>query len=234
LTTCRLQTQGGGDVAERPRLLLVEDDRELQRMLVRILSESGYETEFVGDGQRGLHQALTRPYDVLVVDRGLPGVEGLDLTRRLRRQGVRAPVLILTAYDTVPDRVAGLDAGAEDYVVKPFEVDELLARLRALLRRHDDLGDVVPVGTGRLDLATRTVSRVDGDEVELSSRECALLATLAARPSRVFSRDELRARVFGAAESTSIVDTYVHYLRRKLGSDAVRTVRGLGYRAGRL
>jgi two-component system response regulator QseB len=222
-------------VAEhRPRLLLVEDDRELQRMLVRILIASGYEAEVVGDGQRGLHQALTRPYDVLIVDRGLPGVEGLDLTRRLRRQGVRAPVLILTAYGTVPDRVAGLDAGAEDYVVKPFEVDELLARLRALLRRHDDLGDVVPVGAGRLDLATRTVSRADGEEVELSSRECALLATLAARPTRVFSRDELRARVFGTAESTSIVDTYVHYLRRKLGSDAVRTVRGLGYRAGRL
>jgi two-component system, OmpR family, response regulator QseB len=217
-----------------PRLLLIEDDRELQQMLLRVLTQAGYEVEIALDGQCGLHRALTRVYNVLIVDRGLPVIEGLDLTRRLRRHGVRSPVLILTAYGTVRDRVAGLDAGAEDYVVKPFEIDELLARIRALLRRGDEAGDVIHLGAGCLDLATRVARRSDGSEVELSSREWSLLAMLAARPNRVFDRDELRVRVFGLAESASIVDTYVHYVRRKLGTEVIRTVRGLGYRAGRL
>jgi two-component system response regulator QseB len=222
------------DQALSPRLLLVEDDRELQHILVRVFAQVGYEVEIADDGQCGLHRALTRVYDVLIVDRGLPAIEGLDLTRRLRREGVRSPVLILTAYGTVGDRVAGLDAGAEDYVVKPFEVDELLARIRALLRRGDGAGDVIHIGTGCLDLATRVVRRSDGSEVELSAREWALLVLLAARPNRVFDRDELRLRVFGLAESSSIVDTYVHYVRRKLCPEVIRTVRGLGYRVGRL
>jgi two-component system response regulator QseB len=218
----------------RPRLLLAEDDGELREMLVRLLTGSGYEVDAVDDGQRALHYALTRPHDVMVVDRGLPGIEGLDLTRRLRRQGITVPLLILTAYGALADRVAGLDAGAEDYLVKPFEVEELLARLRALLRRHEAVSDVIQLGAGRLDVSTRVAFPPEGDEVVLSSRECALLATLAARPGRVFGRNELRERVFDAAESASIVDTYVHYLRRKLGADVVRTVRGLGYRAGRM
>jgi two-component system, OmpR family, response regulator QseB len=218
----------------RPRVLLVEDDHELHEMLVRILLGRGYEVEGAADGQRGLHQALTRQYDALIIDRALPGIDGLDLVRRLRRQGVRVPLLILTAYGTVADRVAGLDAGAEDYVVKPFELEELLARLRALVRRHDRTGDVMAIGAGRLDLPARSVELPDGRQVELSSREIALLAALAARPNRVFGRDELRARVFDAAESASIVDTYVYYLRRKLGTGVVRTVRGLGYRVGQL
>jgi two-component system response regulator QseB len=224
----------GPESSPQPRLLLVEDDGVLHEMLVRLLTGSGYQVEGVTDGQRALHLALTRPYDVLVVDRGLPGIEGLDLTRRLRRQGVRAPLLILTAYGALADRVAGLDAGAEDYLVKPFEVEELLARLRALLRRHESAAEMVPLGTGRIDVTNRVAFRTDGREVELSSRECTLLATLAARPGRVFGRGELRERVFDAAESSSIVDTYVHYLRRKLGVDVIRTVRGLGYRAGQM
>jgi two-component system response regulator QseB len=118
--------------------------------------------------------------------------------------------------------------------VKPFDLDELLARLRALLRRHNAESGTMPLGSGHLDLSARVVQLSDGLEVELSSREAALLGVLAARPSRVFSRDELRERVFDAAESSSIVDTYVHYLRRKLGRSVVRTVRGIGYRAGRL
>jgi two-component system response regulator QseB len=221
-------------VIARPRLLLVEDDRELLHMLDRALSAAGYDVSPAADGQRGLHLALTQLCDVMVIDRGLPAIDGLDLTMRLRRRGVRTPVLVLSAYGTVGDRVAGLDAGAEDYLVKPFDLDELLARLRALLRRHDAASLRVPLGSGHLDLSCRVAQLPDGVEVELSSREAALLGVLAARPSRVFSRDELRERVFDAAESSSIVDTYVHYLRRKLGRAVVRTVRGLGYRAGRL
>jgi two-component system response regulator QseB len=221
-------------VTARPRLLLVEDDRELLHMLERALSAAGYDVLPAEDGQRGLHLALTQPCDVMVIDRGLPAIDGLDLTMRLRRGGVRTPVLVLSAYGTVGDRVAGLDAGAEDYLVKPFDLDELLARLRALLRRHNAESGTMPLGSGHLDLSARVVQLSDGLEVELSSREAALLGVLAARPSRVFSRDELRERVFDAAESSSIVDTYVHYLRRKLGRSVVRTVRGIGYRAGRL
>jgi two-component system response regulator QseB len=213
---------------------LVEDDRDLVDMLDRALQESGYDVAPAMDGHRGMHLALTQPFDVMVVDRGLPAIDGLDLTVRLRRQGVRTPVLILSAYSTVADRVAGLDAGAEDYLTKPFDLDELLARLRALLRRRDEPAEVVPLGDGHLDLATRVVRNGEGTEVELSGREARLLAVLASRPTRVFSRSELLARVFDAAESESIVDTYVHYLRRKLGRSVVRTVRGVGYRAGRL
>jgi two-component system response regulator QseB len=216
------------------RLLLVEDDRVLQQMLVRILSASDYAVDVAADGQSGLHRGLTGSYDVMVVDRGLPAIDGLDLVRRLRRHGIRTPMLILTAYGAVADRVAGLDAGAEDYLVKPFELDELLARLRALLRRHGDdgAGEMLHLGAGSLHVTTRVARRADGGEVTLSHREAELLRVLAARPNRVFGRAELRQRVFDAAESASIVDTYVHYLRRKLGNDVIRTVRGLGYRAG--
>ncbi len=216
------------------RVLVVEDDRELGELLTRLLTDAGYRVDLATDGQRGLHLALTREYEVLVIDRGLPGIEGLDLTARLRRRGIRTPVLILTAYAALADRVAGLDAGAEDYVTKPFEIDELLARLRALRRRHENAAEVLALGEGELDLAARVARRRDGTEVELSGREAALLRILAMRPGRVFSRDELREHVFEAAESPSIVDTYVHYLRRKLGTGVIRTVRGVGYRIGTL
>ena len=217
-----------------PRVLVVEDDAELSELLDRLLEEAGYQVRVARDGQAGLHAGLTVEFDVLVVDRGLPGIDGVDLIRRLRKRGVATPVLILTAYGALADRVTGLDAGAEDYLVKPFEVDELLARLRALRRRHRSDAEVLPLGEGELDLTARVVRRPDGSEVVLSGREVDLLRTLAVRPTRVFSRDELRERVFDAAESASIVDTYVHYLRRKLGTGVVLTVRGLGYRAGRL
>jgi two-component system response regulator QseB len=214
------------------RLLLVEDDKVLVGLLTGILADEGYRVTAAPDGQAGLHEALIAEYDVLILDRGLPAVEGLDLLRRLRKRGVRSPALILTALGTVADRVEGLDAGAEDYLVKPFDIDELLARIRALLRRPTDRSVRVPVGTGRLDLDLRSVVWPGGREVLLSARECDLLAILAGRPNRVFGRDELRARVFGDAEAVSIVDTYVYYLRRKLGKEVVRTVRGLGYRLG--
>jgi two-component system response regulator QseB len=215
-----------------PRLLLVEDDRSLAAMLEEILVSAGYVVELARDGQVGLHLGLTRAYDVIVLDRGLPAIEGLDLLGRWRVHGVAVPVLVLSALGLARDRVDGLDAGAEDYVSKPFDVDELLARLRALLRRHSDLTDTLPLRDGRLLVSSRTVVTADGEPCFLSERECALLAVLARRPRRVFSRAELVSEVFPDAEDEGVVDTYVHYLRRKLGRDVLRTVRGLGYQLG--
>ena len=215
-----------------PRLLLVEDDAELAGMLRRLLSSEGYQVEVAPDGQAGLHLGLTRRYDLVVLDRGLPAIEGLDLLGRLRRRGFLAPVLVLTARGAVADRVAGLDAGAEDYLVKPFDLEELLARLRALLRRHADTAEAISLGAAVLELGDRSVRLPDGPRVELSGREFELLRQLALRPTRVFTREELRERVFDRADSDSIVDTYVYYLRRKLGGGSIQTVRGVGYRMG--
>ncbi len=218
----------------RPRLLLVEDDPDLRAMLTDLLSGDGYAVEAASDGQRGLHLGLTREFDVVLLDRRLPVVEGLDLLAGLRTRGVTTPVLVLSAMAHPADRVAGLDAGAEDYLGKPFDVDELLARLRALRRRHLDRARSLPLGSARLDLDTRQVhaERSDTAPVRLSDRECALLATLAARPGRVYSRHDLVAIVFPDAASEIVVDTYVHYLRRKLGRGVVATVRGRGYQLG--
>ena len=222
-------------------LLLVEDERELAAMLTSLLRSEGYRVDTVYDGQAGLHKALTTRYDALVLDRGLPGIDGVDLLRRLRRSGVNAPALMLTAYDSIADRVEGLDSGAQDHLGKPFEVDELLARLRALVRRTgaDEDSEIVDLGERRLDVAARLVIGGDPDDddiadIALSDREAALLRMLAARPTRVFTRNELRERVFEDAESDAVVETYVSYLRRKLGADAVRTVRGVGYRMGKV
>ncbi|MGI5176228.1 response regulator transcription factor [Dactylosporangium sp. CA-152071] len=215
------------------RVLVVEDDRELGPLLLRLLRSAGYEPELAPDGQAGLHLALTRQYDAMILDRGLPAIEGLDLLGRLRRTGVTVPALVLTALGTVPDRVTGLDAGAEDYVVKPFEVDELLARVRVLLRGHSRSGQHLMVGDATFDLITRTVTAPDGSVVALSGRESDLLRLLARNPARAFTREEIVQRVFPEAATVALVDTYVHYLRRKLGTAAVATVRGVGYRLGR-
>ncbi|MGC9497295.1 response regulator transcription factor [Streptomyces sp. WG7] len=216
------------------RLLLVEDDRELVGMLSGILRDEGYAVDVAADGQRGLHLGLSRQYDVLVVDRRLPALDGLDLVNRLRSRAVRTPVLLLTAMGTVHDRVDGLDAGADDYLVKPFELDELSARLRALCRRALDATDVLRIGSGHLHVGRREVELASGEQVALAAREFALLWVLASRPATVHSRAELRRLVFQEAPASSIVDTYVYYLRRKLGRQVVRTVRGLGYRLGTL
>jgi two-component system response regulator QseB len=216
------------------RLLVVEDDTEIAGMLEELLTDEGYQVETATDGQRGLHLSLTRAYDVLIIDRVLPALDGLDLIGRIRRKGIATPVLVLTALGTVADRVAGLDSGAEDYVVKPFEIDELLARIRALHRRHRDAARTLPLGAAEIDLVRRKVRLPDGDEVELSKREFQLLRALASHPQAIYSREELQLMVFQDTAAGSIVDTYVHYLRRKLGRGAVRTVRGFGYRLGRL
>ncbi|HEX3784766.1 MAG TPA: response regulator transcription factor [Pseudonocardiaceae bacterium] len=227
------------------RVLLVEDDRQMAGLLTTLLTEEGYAVDVAEDGHRGLHLGLTRGYDVLLLDRGLPAIDGLDLLTRLRHRGILTPVLVLSALGNPADRVVGLDAGAEDYLAKPFNVDELLARLRALRRRHQDTARSLRIGNRTLDLDARLVlPATEGDGAEgdgvpdttaplrLSETECALLATLAARPTRVFSRRELLAIAFDEAESETVVDTYVHYLRRKLGHGIVATVYGRGYQLG--
>ncbi|MFC8568452.1 response regulator transcription factor [Streptomyces sp. NPDC057245] len=216
------------------RLLLVEDDPELVTMLSGVLRDEGYAVDVATDGQRGLHLGLTRQYDVLVVDRRLPALDGLDVLARLRSRAVRTPVMLLTAMGMVHDRVDGLDAGADDYLVKPFELDELSARLRALCRRALDRADVLRIGSGQLHVGRREVELADGERIALAAREFALLWVLASRPGTVYSRAELRRAVFQEAPASSIVDTYVYYLRRKLGRQVVSTVRGLGYRLGEL
>jgi two-component system, OmpR family, response regulator QseB len=221
------------DVPGLPRVLLVEDEAVLAGMLNGLFVEEGYAVDVAPDGQTALHYGLTRTYDVAVVDRRLPAIEGLDLLGRWRRRGVTTPVLVLSALANPAERVEGLDAGADDYLAKPFDVEELLARLRALRRRHLDRARALPLGDGLLDLDAREVDRLDGAPVTLSERECDLLATLAHRPQRVFSRDELLVLVFPSAENPVAVDTYVHYLRRKLGRGIVDTIRGRGYRLGR-
>jgi DNA-binding response OmpR family regulator len=215
-------------------VLVVEDDAELASMLHRLLTGEGYEVSLAADGQRGLHLGLTGGFDVLLVDRGLPAIEGLDLIARLRSRGVLTPVLVLSARGATQDRVDGLDAGAEDYLAKPFEIAELLARVRALVRRHQDDAYQLDVPGGRLAWEERAVVRADKSRVELSERESALLRLLASRPRQVFTRPDLLSRVFDEAESDGAVDTYVHYLRRKLGRDVITTVRGVGYRLGQL
>ena len=222
-----------------PRVLIVEDDTALADMLTRLLTNEGYAVESAVDGQRGLHLGLTQPYDVVVLDRGLPAIDGLDLLVRLRGKGVTTPVLVLSALGNPADRVQGLDAGAEDYLSKPFDVDELCARLRALRRRHLDTARILPLPGWELNTDTREITPAGPSPtgstapVRLSERECALLAVLATRPSQVFSRRDLLNLVFAEAESEIVVDTYVHYLRRKLGRGVVATVRGLGYQLGR-
>ncbi len=221
-------------------VLLVEDDRRLAEMVTALLVEEGYRVAVAGGGQAGLHLGLTRHYGVLIIDRGLPVLEGLELLRTLRSNGIGTPALILTARGSLTDRVEGLDAGAEDYLVKPFEVAELLARIRALLRRHADTAQFLPLGRRRLSLTDRAVLGGEGDSgagdsgdtVALSERECRLLAVLAGSPEQVFTRPQLLARVFDQADTVGTVDTYVHYLRRKLGRESIQTVRGLGYRLG--
>ncbi|WP_433520228.1 response regulator transcription factor [Nocardia pseudovaccinii] len=214
-----------------PRVLLVEDDRRLAEMVASLLVEEGYRVQTAVDGQSGLHCGLTQQFEVMIIDRGLPVVEGLDLLRALRDRAVVTPALVLTARGALADRVEGLDAGAEDYLVKPFEIPELLARVRALHRRHRAATVSLPIGARTLDLSARSV--VGGrDEVVLSARECALLAVLARSPRQVFTRSQLLEFVFDRADTVGTVDTYVHYLRRKLGRDVIDTVRGIGYRLG--
>ncbi|WP_193313300.1 response regulator transcription factor [Arthrobacter koreensis] len=221
-------------MSQRARILLVEDDARLAQMLEQLLAAEGYDTVLARDGQRALHEGLTHEFDALVLDRGLPVLEGLDVLSRLRGRGILTPALVLSALGNPADRVEGLDRGAEDYLAKPFDIDELLARIRALLRRHRSTVPVLALVSGSLDTASRTVTTGEGENVTLSERESQLLERLARRPNQVFERNGLLASVFPDADDPGVVDTYVHYLRKKLGRDSVKTVRGIGYRLGPL
>ncbi|NYJ20574.1 response regulator transcription factor [Glaciibacter psychrotolerans] len=215
-----------------PRILLVEDDVRLAQMLQGLLESEGYRVVAARDGQRALHEGLTGSFDVLLLDRGLPIIDGLDVLTKLRQKGVLAPALILSALGNPADRVEGLDRGAEDYLSKPFDIDELLARLRALQRRPSSLAQVLRVPGGSFDPSSRTVVLDSGSTAVLSERENTLLEQFARRPSQVFQRAAILHSVFPDADDIGVVDTYVHYVRKKLGHDVVLTVRGVGYRLG--
>jgi two-component system OmpR family response regulator len=214
------------------RVLIVEDDLRMASLVRRGLTREGLAADVAGTGEDALWMAEAHSYDAVVLDVMLPGIDGFETCRRLREGAIWAPVLMLTARDSVADRVAGLDAGADDYLVKPFAFAELLARLRALARRGDaERPAVLEVGELRLDPATRRVWR-DDDEVPLSAKEFALLETFMRRPGEVLSRLHLleHAWDFAYENRSNIVDVYVRRLRQKLGNGFLETVRGTGYR----
>jgi two-component system OmpR family response regulator len=213
------------------RLLLVEDDTMIGEAVLDALRAEHYAVDWVRDGQMAETALATANYDLVVLDLGLPRRDGLAVLRNLRARHVATPVLIATARDAVGDRIAGLDAGADDYVVKPYDTDELLARIRALIRRSAGRGEPVYSHKGvALDPATREAT-VHGEPVKLSAREWAVLEPMLARPGVVFSRSQLEEKLYGWKDdvSSNAVEVYVHGLRKKLGADLIQTVRGLGY-----
>lgn len=218
-------------VSALPRLLLVEDDPALGPLIAELLA-SDYQVTLATDGQKGLHLGLTWQWEVIVIDRGLPILDGMGLISALRRQGISTPALILTALGATADKVDGLDAGANDYMSKPFDVSELKARLRALTRNFESTSASLEIGDWILEVSTRSLSNIYGLHVSLAAKECELLTLLAHNPHKVFSRNELIDQLFHADDSPGVIDTYVHYLRRKLGKSVVRTVHGLGYQIG--
>ena len=212
-------------------VLVVEDDGPIRRMLERTLAAEGYRVSSVGDGGSALAAIERSVPDLVVLDLGLPGLDGLAVSRRLRDRGLALPILVLTARDAVADRVAGLDAGADDYLVKPFAAEELLARVRALLRRGETPGEVLAYGDLVFDVETRSARR-GGVEISLRTREADLLELLLRNPRRVITRSQALERVWGdaAAASPNAVDRYISYLRRSLGSPSlIVTVRGVGF-----
>ncbi len=214
------------------RILIVEDERKLANLLARGLREEGHAVDVVGNGEDAVWMAQAAPFDAIVLDVMLPGLDGFAVCERLRAKEVWAPVLMLTARDSVEDRVAGLDAGADDYLAKPFAFDELVARLRALTRRGaGERPTELSVDGLRLDPASRRVWR-DEVEVDLSAKEFALLELFMKNAGVVLTRDQLLDGAWDMSfeRRSNIVDVYVGYLRGKLGPDAIETVRGLGYR----
>jgi DNA-binding response OmpR family regulator len=218
------------------RVLVVEDEPAIVGFVRQGLTEAGYAVDVAVDGREGLDYALAADYDALILDIMLPRLSGLDLLRELRRRDYKTPALMLTARDAIDDRVKGLDAGADDYLVKPFAFAELLARLRALLRRPPLQSDtVLRAGDLEMNTATRSVTR-DGNAIDLSPREFAVLEYLLRHPHQVLTRTQIVEHVwnFDFYNESNVVDVYVGYLRRKLeqagGSPLIETVRGVGYR----
>jgi DNA-binding response OmpR family regulator len=217
------------------RLLLVEDSERLQRSLGAGLGEAGYALDITGDGEQGLWYAQSHDYDVIILDLMLPGLDGLSILQRLRSQGHQGHVLILTARDTVEDRVLGLSMGADDYLVKPFAFDELLARVQALARRRYGVKNPrLAIGPLEIDTLARTV-RWHGAEVKLTAREYALLEYLAMRQGQVVSRSEIESHIYDeqVEPNSNVIDAAVYTLRHKLEQgqrpSIIRTRRGMGY-----
>lgn len=215
------------------KILVVEDNKKLARFLVRALSEEGYIVDQVGDGATAVTQMQAIPYDAVILDWMLPEMDGLAVCRAVRQRGVRVPILMLTARAEIPERIAGLDAGADDYLSKPFDLAELLARVRALTRRGVGTETVVRVGPLTVDRGERR-ALVDGKRIELTPREFALLAYLAREAGRVVPRMEILAKVWEMTfdPGSNVIEVHVKNVREKLGDHAkmIETVRGVGYR----
>ena len=213
------------------RLLVIEDDRDLNRQLNAALSEAGYAVDAAFDGEEGAHLGETEPYDAIVLDLGLPKIDGLSILERWRRADIRTPVLILTARDRWSEKVAGINAGADDYVAKPFQMEEVIARVRALLRRSAGFAKA-ELECGPLHLDTRT-ARVtfNGSQIKVTGLEFRLLSYLMHHQSRVVSRSELVDHLYQQDfdRNSNTIEVFIGRLRRKIPADLIHTVRGLGY-----
>ena len=213
----------------RERVLVVDHDPPLRRMLERTLAAEGFEVTVAADGAAALIAAERSAPDVIVLDVAMPALDGLAVCRRLRSKGLPTPILMLTARDAVPDRVAGLEAGADDYLVKPFAVQELIARLRALTRRRSETTSQLAYADLQLDLRARTATR-SGRVIELTGREAALLELLLRESGQIVTRERAIAEIWDGAAEANVVDRYVTRLRRKLGAPPlIRTLRGSGF-----
>jgi two-component system, OmpR family, copper resistance phosphate regulon response regulator CusR len=214
------------------RILIAEDEERIAAFIEKGLKASGYATEVVSEGGEALTEARSGKYDLLILDLGLPGRDGLEVLESLRGEGTSIPVVILTARNTTPEVVAGLEGGADDYVTKPFRFEELLARVRVRLRGEAaSEAAVLSTSDAELDLRTRRVT-VDGRAMELSAREFALAEMFFRHPGQVLSREQLLSGVWGYDfdPGSNVVDVYVGYLRRKIGRHRITAVRGMGYR----
>lgn len=217
------------------RVLLVEDDRMIGAAVEQALKDATYAVDWVRDGQTALDSAHSQDYGIVLLDLGLPRKDGLEVLRLMRKKNERVPVVIITARDALEDRVRGLDAGADDYVLKPFEMAELLARMRAVIRRKGGIaGPELTSGALSLDPVTREVS-LNGQSSQLSAREFSLLHALMIRPGAILSRSELEDRIYGWNEEveSNVVEFLIHALRKKLGSDTIKNVRGMGWMVSR-
>lgn len=216
------------------RILLVEDDRMIGAAVAEALKDAAYAVDWVQDGELAVEAIRSETYEIALLDLGLPLVDGLDVLKQIRA-GSRVPVIIITARDALDDRIQGLDLGADDYLVKPFEVGELLARMRAVMRREGSgASPILSNGKLRLDPATREASYL-GEKMVLSAREFALLQALLAHPGTILSRSELERHIYGWSEEveSNAVEFLIHSVRKKLGAMAIRNVRGVGWMVDR-
>lgn len=218
------------------RILLVEDDLMIGKIMVQALKEDGYAVDWVRDGQTALYSFGCHMYDLVLLDLGLPGRDGIEVLRSIRAKGNSVALLIITARDTIEDRIQGLDCGADDYILKPFKMAELLARMRAVLRRKG--GSASPVltnGMVSLDPATHEACLLGKAAVRLSAREFSLMQALMVRPGAILSRSDLEERIYGWGEEieSNAVEYLIHVLRKKLGRDTIKNVRGAGWMVSR-